>query len=95
LLLPLVASELYPGQSSKCKKEQRAINPKLDKAELCFLCTALALNEIYIPTNFLVDIPVVSEICHGQSSKCKMEQRAFTPKLGKAVMVLMHCTSTY
>jgi len=94
--MPLVASELYPGQSSKCKKEQRAITPKLDKAELCFLCTALSLNEIYIYLHiFLLISPVVSEICHGQSSKCKMEQRALTPKLGKAVMVLMHCTSTY
>ena len=50
--------------------------------------------EIYLQF-FLLISPVVSEICHRQSSKCKMEQGALTPKLGKAVMVLMHCTSTY
>jgi len=50
LLLPFV---VFPGQSSKCKNEQKAITPKeLGKAQLC---TALLLNEIYLPTKFLVD----------------------------------------
>jgi hypothetical protein len=54
LLIPLVVLLLCPGQSSKCKNEQRAITPKLGKVELWFFCTALLLNEIYQPTKFLV-----------------------------------------
>jgi len=42
-------------QYSKGKNEQRAITPKLGKAELCFLCTVLLFNEIYLPTKILVD----------------------------------------
>ena len=39
-----------------CKKmNQRTITPKLGNAELCFLGTLLPLNEIYLPTKFLVD----------------------------------------
>jgi len=55
LLISLVVSELCPGQSSKCKNEQKAIIPELGKADLWFLCTALPLNDIYLPTTFLVD----------------------------------------
>ena len=43
-------------KSSKCKNEKKkAITSKLGKAELRFLCTALLLNEIYLPTKFLVE----------------------------------------
>jgi len=55
LLIPYVVLELCPGQSSKCKNEQRATTPKLGKAELWFRCTTLLLNEIYQPTKCLVD----------------------------------------
>jgi len=39
----------------KYKKEQRAITPKVRNFELWFLCTALLLNEIYLPMKFHVD----------------------------------------
>jgi hypothetical protein len=50
-----VVSELCPGQCSKCKNEQKAITPKLSKAEFRFFCTALLFNEINLPTPFVVD----------------------------------------
>jgi len=53
-LIPVVVSELCPGQRSKCKNEQRAITPKLGKAELWFLITALLLNKIYLPSFLLI-----------------------------------------
>ena len=34
------------------KKNQRAITKKLSKQELRFMCTALPLDEIYLPTKF-------------------------------------------
>jgi hypothetical protein len=43
------------SQSSKCKNEQRAITPKLDKAELRFFGIALLCYEINLPTKFHVD----------------------------------------
>jgi hypothetical protein len=40
---------------SKCKNKQRAIIQNLGKAELRFMCNALLLNEIYLPTKCHVD----------------------------------------
>jgi hypothetical protein len=56
ILISLIVSELCPGQSSKCKNEQRAPTSKLGKADLWFLYNALLLNEIYLHTKFHVDI---------------------------------------
>jgi len=39
----------------KNENEQRAITPKVWNFELWFLCTALLLNEIYLPMKFHVD----------------------------------------
>ena len=39
----------------KNENEQRAITPKVWSFELWFLCTALLLNEIYLPLKFYVD----------------------------------------
>ena len=36
----------------KYENKQRAINQKLSKQELRFMCTALNLDEIYPPTQF-------------------------------------------
>ena len=36
----------------KYENKQRAITQKLSKQELCFVCTALPLDEIYRPTKF-------------------------------------------
>ena len=40
----------------KSEKLQRAITQKLSKQELWFFCTALLLNEIYLPMKFQIDI---------------------------------------
>ena len=52
----LLQFQLCSGQSSKYKNEKRAKTPKLGKAELQFLSTALLLNEINIALKFLVEI---------------------------------------
>jgi len=39
----------------KNENEQMAITPKVYSFELWFLCTALLLNEIYLPMKFHVD----------------------------------------
>jgi hypothetical protein len=81
--MPLVVSELCHRQSSKCKNEQRAITPKLGRQSYgsfalhFYLMTFIKLlNVLFISLIFL-------EFCPGQSSKCKNEQRAITPKLSK------------
>jgi hypothetical protein len=52
LFISLIVSELCPGQNSKFKYEQRAITPKIGKAELW--CTIHFPNEIYLPTKYLI-----------------------------------------
>jgi len=38
------------GTQFKCKNKQMAIFQTLGKAEIRFLCTALLINEMYLPT---------------------------------------------
>jgi hypothetical protein len=40
----------------KCKTEKKVLTPKLVMTELWVLCTAQLSIEIYLPTNFHVDI---------------------------------------
>ena len=49
-------SFIYVPDKVQSVKKQRAITPKLGKAELRFLCNALLLNQMNITTKFLVDI---------------------------------------
>jgi hypothetical protein len=67
MLIYFIVLELCPGQSSKSKNEQRAITPKLENAELLFLCTEHLTYEIYLPKKFHVDISnnfrVMSQLC--------------------------------
>ena len=56
------------------KKNQRAITQRLSKQELQFMCTALPLDEIYPPTNFITIASVVLEICTGQKSSMKVNK---------------------
>jgi hypothetical protein len=56
MLIALMVSELCPGQSSKCKNEQRTITTKFGMAEFKFLCTAHLPIEVSLPTKFDVDI---------------------------------------
>jgi len=55
-LIPLVVSELGPIKDLNYKYKQRAITPKLGKAKLGVLRTALLLNEIHLPIKFYVHI---------------------------------------
>ena len=48
----------------KNENEPRAITPKVWCLEVCFLCTALLLNEIYLPMKLMPCI--VLKLCSGQ-----------------------------
>ena len=55
----------------KYEKQQRAISQKLSKQKLWFLCTALPLDEIYPPRNFITLASIILEIFTGQNSSMK------------------------
>ena len=55
----------------KYENKQRAITQKLRKQELWLMCTALPLDEIYPPQNFITIASIVLEICSGQNSSMK------------------------
>jgi hypothetical protein len=83
-----MVSELCPGQSSKCKNEQRAIATKFGKAEFKFLFTAHLPIEVHLP----VDISCSFELRPGQD----FSKRGDISNTGQnRVMVLVHCTFTY
>ena len=66
-----IVFEISIGQNSsmkKKKKKQRTITQKLSKQELRFMCTALLLDEIYPPTNFITIASIVLEMSSGQNS---------------------------
>ena len=46
-----IVLEMSSGQNSSMTK-QRAITQKLSEQEFWFMCTALSLDEIYLPTKF-------------------------------------------
>jgi hypothetical protein len=84
MLISLIVLELCPCQSSKSKNEQRAITPTLGKIKLWFF--ALHISQIwstYLQSSMSISL-IVSELCHGQCSNCKNEQRSVTQKLGNA-----------
>ena len=66
----------------KYENKQRAITQNLGKQELRFMYTALPLDEIYPPTNFITIASIVLEICSRQNSSMK-KKRAITKKLSK------------
>jgi hypothetical protein len=84
-LIPPAISELCPGQSSKSKNKQRAMNRKLGKAKIQFFFIACLSNKIYLPTQFLVDISYSLRVMPWSHSICKNEQRAITPELDKSL----------
>jgi len=66
----------------KYENEQRAITPKIWHFKLWLLCTALLLNEIYLPMKFHIDALITFKLCSGQNSSMKKtKQRAITPKI--------------
>ena len=58
----------------KYEYKQRAITQKLSMQELRFMCTALPLDEIYPPTNFITLASIVLEICTEQKSSMKINK---------------------
>jgi len=73
----------------KVWNKQRAITPKLGKAELWLLSNALLLNEIYLPTKFEVDISCSFRLMSRTKFKVKNKLRAITPTLGKVELWLL------
>jgi hypothetical protein len=70
-MIPVIVLKLNSRKILKCKNEQRAITSNLGKAELWFFCTAFLVNEIYIPTNFIVNTFRGLSVMSRKSSKCK------------------------
>ena len=58
----------------KYESKHRAITKKLSNQELQFMCTALPLDEIYLPTKFHNHSCIVLEICSGQNSSMKINK---------------------
>jgi len=65
----------------KNENKQRAITPKVWSFELWFLCTALLLDEIYLPMKFLVDALHSFKVMYRTKYKNENEQRAITIKV--------------
>ena len=72
----------FSGQNSRMKNGQRAITLKAESFELWFLCTALLLNEIYLPMNFQVSSLISFLVMLRTKFKNENEQTAITPKAG-------------
>jgi hypothetical protein len=69
---PIVVSELCSCNNSKIRQGRVTV-----------LCTGLLINENYLPTKFLVDAYMVSELKFLIYFKMLKLIRAITPKLGK------------
>jgi hypothetical protein len=66
LLIPLMVSELCPGQSSKCKNEQRAKTTKFGKrSSISCALHIYPLRSIYLQSFMLIFL-VVLELFPGQ-----------------------------
>ena len=76
-------------QKSKYENKQRAITQKLSKQELRFMCTALPLDEIYLPTKFHNHSYYSFEDMLRTKIKYENKQRAITQKLSKRVLWLL------
>ena len=64
----------------KYENNQRAIIKKLSKQELRFMCTALLLDEIYLPTKFHNHSKYSFGDMHRTKVKYENKQRAITEK---------------
>ena len=62
----------------KYENQQRAITQKLSKQELRFMCTALHLDEIYLPTKFHNHSKYSFGDMHQTKFKYENQQRAIT-----------------
>jgi len=65
----------------KNENEQRAITPKVWSFKLRFLCTALVLNEIYLPMKFHVDALHRFKVMLRTKFKYENQHKAITAKV--------------
>ena len=79
----------------KYENKQRAITQRLNRQELRFMCTALPLDEIYLPTKFHNHTKYSFGDMHRTKVKYENKQRAISKKKKKKqtrFMVHVHCT---
>ena len=76
----------------KYENKQRAITYKISKQELQFMCIALPLDEIYIPTKIHNHNMYSFGDLHRTKFKYENKQRAITQKLSKQELQFM-CTA--
>ena len=76
----------------KYENKQRAITQKLSKRELWFLCTALPLDKIYIPTKFHNHSYCSFRDMLRTKFNYENKQRAITQKLSKRELWFL-CTA--
>ena len=74
------------------ENQRRAITPKIWWAKLCFLCTALLLNEIYLPMKFQDDTWNTFWVMLRTKIKYENQRRAITPKIWRAELWFL-CTA--
>ena len=76
ITIAIIVLEICTGQKSSLKvnKGQSLKKKKKSKQELWFMCTALPLDEIYPPTNFITIVSTVLEMCSGQNSSMKINK---------------------
>jgi len=78
----------------KNENEQRAITPKVWCLELWFLCTALLLNEIYLPMKYQVcSLNTFLSYAPDKIQDWKWTKGNNSKSMMPRVMVLVHCTS--
>ena len=82
MLMPCIILKLCSGQNSSIKHfEKMAITLNVWNGELWFLCTALFLNDIYLPMTFCFDVLHNFKVMLRTKFKHENKQRAITPKV--------------
>jgi len=82
MLMPCIILKLCSGQNSSIKHfEKMAITLNVWNGELWFLCTALFLNDIYLPMTFCFDVLHNFKVMLRTKFKHENEQRVITPKV--------------
>ena len=76
----------------KYGNQQRGITQKLQNAELWFLCTALLINEIYLPIKFQANSFCSIRVMLRTKFKYGNQQRGITQKLQNAELWFL-CTA--
>ena len=84
ITIACIGLEICTGQNlSMKKKKQRDITQRLGKQELRFMCTALPLDEMYLPTKFHNHSRHSIGDMHRTKVKYESKQRAITQRKKK------------